>query len=314
MARVMGRLMRSANTTKRGRAYEKFSGSVTIRFSRDSNNMVHTASVNWLLDGQKTLAVGPDGKRRSVLHCHMEREATVRKQPEACSERARPNCTHDKERMLLRSCQDDQRFVPVRWAGKYSSNLTEPSDSPKTVSRKTLEMEHLVRLIFVLVGMDRIVILVGLFKVGGPPMNSLIFLQGVSLTGNGDSLVSDERCKQCTFHTRKLFSRVAQAHKLHRFVCDVSKNNHPRARFIFRTLPDPVFFSPTLSTPTSSSLLFPRTGQSPVPLRKDSCWVVLAEQSLLRESGRIKDFWFVMTLFAERNTACRTLSSSFLFF
>ena len=34
-----------------------------------------------------------------------------------------------------------------------------------------MEMEHLVRLIFILVGMDRIAILVDLFKVGGLPMN-----------------------------------------------------------------------------------------------------------------------------------------------
>ena len=53
-----------------------------------------------------------------------------------------------------------------------------------------MDMECLVRLIFIPVGMDRIAILVGLFKVGGLPMN-FIFPTGVSLTGNGDSLVSD---------------------------------------------------------------------------------------------------------------------------
>ena len=58
IARVMGRLMRSETTTKRRRAYEKVSvsGSIKIRSSRDSKNMIHTARLNWLLGGQKTFA------------------------------------------------------------------------------------------------------------------------------------------------------------------------------------------------------------------------------------------------------------------
>ena len=50
-------------------------------------------------------------------------------------------------------------------------------------------MEYLVHTIFVLVGMDRVANLVGLSK-SGRTINvfffSQIFLQGVSLAGNGD--------------------------------------------------------------------------------------------------------------------------------
>ena len=60
----------------------------------------------------------------------------------------------------------------------------------------------------------------------------IIFLQGVSLTGNGDSLVIDRRCKKYTaprtHHTHFFFSRVAQAHMVHFLLCVVSPTNSHR--------------------------------------------------------------------------------------
>ena len=52
------------------------------------------------------------------------------------------------------------------------------------------------------------------------------------------------------------------------FSCAVSKNNHPDAHVVFRTLLDPTPVSSTLSTPTSSaSLLYASDRTSPV-----FCW------------------------------------------
>ena len=157
----------------------------TSRFSRDSKNKTHTASLNLQLCGQKTLA-----EWRWSYTATLEREATIRKQLEVDSERARPYFTNDKE-------GSNHEYAPAGWAAKQSSNSPELPNSPKTVSRKIMEVAHLVRLILFLVGMDRIAILVDLFKVR------------VSLTGNCGSLVSDRVCALYaaprTHHTRIFF-------------------------------------------------------------------------------------------------------------
>ena len=54
-----------------------------------------------------------------------------------------------------------------------------------------MELANMVKFTFLFfIGMDRIAILVDLLKLGGLPLTSK-FSQGVSLAGNGDSLVSD---------------------------------------------------------------------------------------------------------------------------
>ena len=57
----------------------------------------------------------------------------------------------------------------------------------------------------------------------GRTINELVCLQGISLTGNGDSLVSDGGCKQYaaprTSHTRKHFLARASRTSIRIFVC-----------------------------------------------------------------------------------------------
>ena len=55
----------------------------------------------------------------------------------------------------LQSCQGNQRFASGRRTGKSFSDFTEPSDSSKTIPKRTKEMEYLLRTIFVLV-IDRV--------------------------------------------------------------------------------------------------------------------------------------------------------------
>ena len=75
-------------------------------------------------------------------------------------------------------------------------------------------MLYLFRVIFVLVGTDRIAILVDLPKVGGLPMNSIFRTRSFDYRKWRRPCKRRERCIQYTaprtFHTRKLFSRVAQ--------------------------------------------------------------------------------------------------------
>ena len=132
-------------------------------------------------------------------------------------ESARLNCTNDREREDfseavkaindLRQKHDQESNHPV---------LPSHQTRQRTFhSRKTMKMEYLSRVIFVLVGMDRIAILVDLPQVGGLPMN-LIFRTrsfgyrkrrfSLQATGHVNSTYTAPR----TFHTRKLFSRVAQ--------------------------------------------------------------------------------------------------------
>ena len=81
MTRAMVRLMRCGNITKRGIASRRLSSSTFVRFSKDSKNMTHTASLNMPLGEPKTLAdVWTRSQKKNIIHCHMEREATVRKQ------------------------------------------------------------------------------------------------------------------------------------------------------------------------------------------------------------------------------------------
>ena len=93
---VMLRLMTNANTIKQERSYGKFTTS------------------------------GPNSERRWVLHCHVERETTARKQLEACSERARPHDAHDTEGRFLRCGANNQHFASEGWAGDQPSNFIEP--------------------------------------------------------------------------------------------------------------------------------------------------------------------------------------------
>ena len=88
-----------------------------------------------------------------------------------------------------------------------------PSHQTRQRPFQAMDMEYLIRVIFVLVGMDTIAILVDLFKIVRTTNEfDFLFLRGVSITGNGDSFASDRACQQYTaprtFHTRAQFSRA----------------------------------------------------------------------------------------------------------
>ena len=146
-----------------------------------------------------------------------------------------------------------------------------------------MKMEYLSRVIFVLVGMDRIAILVDLPQVGGLPMNLIFrtrsfgyrkrrfFLQA---TGRVNSAYTAPR----TFHTRKLFSRVAQG-------SSCSDMFVSKTALLARMLCVALCLSLHLShlhsalRPLLLLLLLPcfilRTQQIPVHRNRDSCLAVL---------------------------------------
>ena len=115
--------------------------------------------------------------------------------------------------------------------------------------------------------------------------NQASFLDGIangrrapasfSLTGNGDSLVSDGRCKQYTaprtLHTRNFFSRVAQVAAY----CSVSKTVILARMSCFA--PCLILHLSRLHSALRPFLpcFIPRTGQIPVHRNKDSCLAVL---------------------------------------
>ena len=156
-------------------------------------------------------------------------------------------------------------------------------------SRKTLKMEYLSRVIFVLVGMDRIAILVDLPQVGGLPTNLISFShKEFRLQEVASPLQATGACQQHTaprtFHNAETFLARGARLKLLRFVC--LKNNHSRALVMFRTLLEPAPFSSTLSTPTSSSPCFIlRTRHIPVHRNRNSCLAVLPKSPITDSSG-----------------------------
>ena len=144
--------------------------------------------------------------------------------------------------------------------------------SSKTISRKAMQMEHLVHTIFVLVFVDSVASQVDLSKVGGLPV---CFLQGVSLAGNGASLVGDGRCKQYTapptYNTRKYFLACCSIARVASFLCAISEQSSSRPRAMLRTLLDPAPFSLQHHTPTSDSLLDPSNRTSPSTRGEGPC-------------------------------------------
>ena len=134
--------------------------------------------------------------------------------------------------------------------------------------------------------------------------SSLIF-QGVPLTGNSDSLVSDGVCKQHTApraldtcHTRNC-SRVHMAQVLEPssgqdlwIEVFVSLKSHSISSMFHCTLLDPQL-SPHFSTPfptlapgssTTPSLPYPSASPSTATLQGGLCFGRLSEQSLLTEN------------------------------
>ena len=246
MAGAMVRLMRSAKTIRRRRAHGKLSSSITIRFPGDFKNMTPIASLNWPTGWTKDTCRNLDQiarEDRSYIATWSETQRDEKNSKVALNSQDR-NAHKTKREDYSEAVKANQRFAP------------------KTVSRKAVEMEYLVRLIFVLVGMDRIAILVGLFKVRGLSM-TFIFLQGVFAYKKCRFLCKRREYKQYTaqrtFHTCRLLARGSRCSVLR----VVSKNNHPCAHVMFRTLLDLALSLSALSTPTSSSLLFPPDRTNP---------------------------------------------------
>ena len=127
------------------------------------------------------------------------------------------------------------------------------------------------------------------------------FVQGVSLTGNSDSLVCDEVCKQ---HTAPRGSYMCHSHNFSRVhVAQVLEPNLDRivGLYFLRALKDipshscstalflthsclrtsPSFLTLPLGLSTSLSLLYPSASPSTAPLQGGLCFGRLAEQSLL---------------------------------
>ena len=95
------------------------------------------------------------------------------------------------------------------------------------------------------------------FKVGG--LQTILFLQGLPLTGNGDPLYAMGGVN-ITLHFARIFSRLAQAHQVH-FLCVLS----PRLVIVSRAC-------------HVSALCFIRhlsAGQPPALHQQDSCLAVL---------------------------------------
>ena len=154
----------------------------------------------------------------------MEREATVRKQLEACSERAR------------------LQLHPVQRGKITSKSLKYSKNCARRMSRKVIiQFFRAIRL-----ARDSFMKGNGNGVLGPPhlrprrngqdctpggPLESGrttndFFLRGVSVAGNGESLVSDGVCKQhtapCTSHTPKLLARGSRRTR-RIFLCVVSK-------------------------------------------------------------------------------------------
>ena len=129
--------------------------SILERFQKHDTPRVSTC--RWV-DRRHMQTFGPDSKRRKIIHCNMEREATVRKQLEACLER--------------------ESVHPIL-----------PSHQTRKRPFQAMDMEYLIRVIFVLVGMDRIAILVDLFKIVRTTNEfDFLFLRGVlQATGRDNS-------------------------------------------------------------------------------------------------------------------------------
>ena len=159
-----------------------------------------------------------------------------------------------------------------------------------------------------LVGMDRIGILVGFLKVG---------------RGNDDSFASDGRGNSTPHRarfTRANFSpRMAHVAALRL----LSQNSHPRAHVMVRTLLDPALFSSTLSTPTSSSLLFCRTVSAHscsnhpvgvVPLSPLTHLFACAESQNRKHSHNVSKAWFLASKTFHLKSRCvLSLSSTSTF-
>ena len=134
--------------------------------------------------------------------------------------------------------------------------------------------------------------------------NHRFFFQGVSLTGNVDSLVTDERCKHhtaprasITCHTRNFARRVHVPQDdrgiLLNTVC-VFPKSHSVSSMMHRTMLDPLLSShfstsfPTLAqgSYTSPSLLYPSMSLSTATQEGGLCCGRLAEQSPPTKAGR----------------------------
>ena len=173
--------------------------------------------------------------------------------------------TEDICRYLHQIEKDKLCIAPERWAGKSSSNFTEPSYSPKAVSRKAMEIEYLVSSFF-FVGMERIAILVEFSKDG---------YQWIYISYNEfrlqDIVITPHRAR---FTRANIFSRVVQAYMLHLFVC-FSQNNHLHERLSCFAFSWSRFFSSTLSSPISSSSLLDPSNMANVCAIPQVCLAVL---------------------------------------
>ena len=129
-----------------------------------------------------------------------------------------------------------------------------PSHQTRQRPFQAMDMEYLIRVIFVLVGMDTIAILVDLPKVGGLPMNSIFRTRSFDYRKRRFFCkrqgVYTVHCTAHVSHTQTFLARGARL-KLRRFGC--LNKSHSCAHVMFRTLLELAPFSSTLSTPTSSS-------------------------------------------------------------
>ena len=152
------------------------------------------------------------------------------------------------ERRLLRSCQGNQRFDDRRPCQERQWKWSTWSTHHLRPRRP---------------GHDR--------KFGGPLKSGrttnefYFFPQGVSLTGNGGSFVSDGEVVNSTPHR----ARITHANILSRlkrlsciFLCAFLKSSS-RAHVTFRALLYPAFFSLQHDTPTSASPLYPSNRTNP---------------------------------------------------
>ena len=121
-----------------------------------------------------------------------------------------------KERLYEESSKGNTRLHP-------SEQVRQRPDQPFAWTSEGCErVGSLIKLIFVVAGME----------LGWTVIFFLSQCEGVSLTGNGDSFVSDGVCKHCTkpthtSHSRtRDFSRLAQdlSHRVNRNLC-VSQNS-----------------------------------------------------------------------------------------
>ena len=176
-----------------------------------------------------------------------------------------------------------------------------PSHQTRQGPFQAMDMEYLIRVIFVLVGMDRIAILVDHPKVGGP-MN-LIFP-----TRSFDYRKRRFFCKRqwrgvnstphrARFHTRQLFSRVAQGSSCSDFfvstavilarmlcfaLCLSLHLSHPHSAL-------PTSSSSSSSSTSSSSLLYPPNTTNTCAPKPGLLFGRFVEESPLTDSSGTQD-------------------------